>query len=174
MTAGVSVSSNINGEWTKPVALNIINEYNYSQKANYFLTDNRQTLLMSVERQDSYGDRDLYVTFAKSDNIWTEPLNLGDVVNTAGEESAPFLASDDKTFTSHRMDSAGMEGVMSMSRKGLMILGQNGLNPKTWVLKLILRWKTCFLIYPQQASLPTIHGVSAKPTPIYSGLNCRF
>jgi len=61
----------------KPVALDIINEYNYSQKANYFLTDNRQTLLMSVERQDSYGDRDLYVTLAKSDNIWTEPLNLG-------------------------------------------------------------------------------------------------
>jgi len=98
MSAGVSVSSNINGEWTKPVALNIINEYNYNQKANYFLTDNRQTLLMSVERQDSYGDRDLYVTFAKSDNIWTEPLNLGDVVNTAGEESGPFLASDDRTL----------------------------------------------------------------------------
>lgn len=98
MTAGVSVSSNINGEWTTPVALNIVNEYNYNQKANYFLTDNRQTLLMSVERQDSYGDRDLYVTFAKSDNIWTEPLNLGDVVNTAGEESGPFMASDDKTL----------------------------------------------------------------------------
>jgi outer membrane protein OmpA-like peptidoglycan-associated protein len=98
MAAGVSISSHMNGEWSKPEALNIINDYNYNEKANYFLTDNRQTLLMSVERQDSYGDRDLYVTFMKPDNTWTEPLNIGDVVNTAAEESAPFLASDDKTL----------------------------------------------------------------------------
>ncbi len=98
MLAGVSISSQVNGEWSKPVALNIINDYNYNEKANYFLTDNRQTLLMSVEREDSRGDRDLYVTFIKSDSTWLEPINLGDVVNTAGEESAPFLASDDKTL----------------------------------------------------------------------------
>ncbi len=98
MLAGVSISSQMNGEWSKPEALKIINDYNYSDKANYFLTDNRQTLLMAVERQDSYGDRDLYVTFMKPDNTWTEPLNIGDIVNTAGEESAPFLASDDKTL----------------------------------------------------------------------------
>ncbi|HTE30940.1 MAG TPA: OmpA family protein, partial [Chryseolinea sp.] len=98
MLAGVSVSTRVNGEWSSPKALNIINDYNFNEKANYFLTDNRQTLLMSVEREDSYGDRDLYVTFIKSDSTWTEPLNLGDVVNSAGEESAPFLASDDKTL----------------------------------------------------------------------------
>lgn len=98
MLAGVSISTQVNGEWTKPKALNIVNDYNYNKKANYFLTDNRQTLLMSVEREDSYGDRDLYVTFMNRDSTWSEPLNLGDVVNTAGEESAPFLASDDKTL----------------------------------------------------------------------------
>ena len=92
------LARHVNGEWSKPVALNIINDYNYNKKANYFLTDNRQTLLMSVEREDSYGDRDLYVTFINRDSTWSEPLNLGDVVNTAGEESAPFLASDDKTL----------------------------------------------------------------------------
>jgi OmpA-OmpF porin, OOP family len=53
---------------------------------------------MSVEREDSEGDRDLYVSFMGSDSIWTEPVNLGNVVNSAGEESAPFLASDDKTL----------------------------------------------------------------------------
>ena len=98
MLAGVSISSHVGGTWSKPQALNIINDYNYAEKANYFLTDNRQTLLMSVEREDSHGDRDLYVTFMKTDSSWSEPLNLGDVTNTAGEESAPFLASDDKTL----------------------------------------------------------------------------
>ncbi|NJM24821.1 MAG: hypothetical protein HC859_04165 [Bacteroidia bacterium] len=98
MQAGVSISSNLDGNWSKPVALNIKNDYNFSEKANYFLTNNRKTLVMSVEREDSYGDRDLYVSFMEPDSIWTEPLNLGDILNTAGEESAPFLASDDKTL----------------------------------------------------------------------------
>ena len=98
MLAGVSISSNVGGTWSKPVALNIINDYNYAEKANYFLADNRKTLLMSVERDDSQGDRDLYVTFMNADSSWSEPVNLGDVLNSAGEESAPFLASDDKTL----------------------------------------------------------------------------
>lgn len=55
-------------------------------------------MIMSVERDDSYGDRDLYVSFMQDDSVWTEPLSLGKVVNTASEESAPFLATDDKTL----------------------------------------------------------------------------
>lgn len=98
MVAGVSISSNESGEWGKPVALNIMNDYNFNEKANYFLSNNRQTLLMSVEREDSHGDRDLYVSFMNKDSTWSEPLNLGAVVNSAAEESAPFLASDDKTL----------------------------------------------------------------------------
>jgi OOP family OmpA-OmpF porin len=98
MLAGVSVSNNINGKWSKPKALNIENDYNYNEKANYFLTNNRKTLIMSVERDDSRGGRDLYVSFMKDDSVWTEPKSLGSVLNTAGEETAPFLASDDQTL----------------------------------------------------------------------------
>lgn len=98
MQAGVSISSNVGGNWTKPVALNIKNEYNFHEKANYFLANNRKTLIMSVQREDSKGDRDLYVSFMQDDSVWTEPLSLGAVLNTAGEESSPFLALDDKTL----------------------------------------------------------------------------
>jgi outer membrane protein OmpA-like peptidoglycan-associated protein len=98
MQAGVSLSSNVSGKWTAPKPINIINDYNYSDKSNYFLTNNRQTLLMSVERDDSYGDRDLYVSFMQPDSSWTEPLNLGNVINTMAEESGPFLSIDDKTL----------------------------------------------------------------------------
>jgi OmpA-OmpF porin, OOP family len=98
MVAGVSVSSNVGGQWSAPIPLNITNDYNFNDKANYFLTNNRQTLILSVEREDSRGDRDLYVSFMQPDSIWTEPLSLGEVVNSAGEESAPFLAADNKTL----------------------------------------------------------------------------
>ncbi len=98
MLAGVSLSSNASGSWTKPAALIIENDYNYSEKANFFLANNRKVLIMSVMREDSNGGRDLYVSFMKEDSTWTEPLNLSDKVNSAGEESSPFLAADDKTL----------------------------------------------------------------------------
>lgn len=98
MTAGVSISTKEGDEWTTPFSLIIENDYNYNEKSNYFLANNRQVLLLSVERDDSYGARDLYVSFFKEDSTWTEPLNLGKSINTAGDDSSPFLAADDKTL----------------------------------------------------------------------------
>jgi outer membrane protein OmpA-like peptidoglycan-associated protein len=98
MLAGVSVSTNVGGTWTKPQALSIKDDYNFNEKVNYFMANNRRTLLMSVEREDSEGDRDLYVSFLEPDSTWTKPLNLGSIINTASEESSPFLAADDKTL----------------------------------------------------------------------------
>jgi OOP family OmpA-OmpF porin len=98
MLAGVSISDNVKGKWSDPKPINIENDYNFNEKANYFMADSRKTLLMSVEREDSKGGRDIYVSFAQRENKWSEPLNLGEVLNTAGEETAPFLASDDKTL----------------------------------------------------------------------------
>lgn len=118
MLAGVSMSTNINGSWTKPMAINIENDYNFNEKANYFLANTRKTLLMSIEREDSKGGRDLYVSFQKTDSTWAEPLNLGIVVNTANEESAPFLASDDKTlyFSSNGFSGYGGSDVYMTKR----------------------------------------------------------
>mgnify|MGYP002713017253 CR=1 FL=1 len=98
MKAGVSISSKEGDKWTKPFNLIIENDYNYNEKANYFLANNRQVLLLSVERDDSYGARDLYVSFFREDSTWTEPKNLGKSINTAGDEASPFLAADDKTL----------------------------------------------------------------------------
>ncbi len=95
MAAGVSVSSNASGDWSSPIPLDIQNDYNYSEKANFFLANNRKVLLMSVMREDSEGGRDLYVSFMDEDSVWSEPVNIGANVNTAGEESSPFLAPDD-------------------------------------------------------------------------------
>ncbi len=98
MLSGVSISNNVGGKWTPPKALQIKNDYNYSERAQYFLSNTQKVLLMSVDREDTKGGRDLYVSFAQNDSIWSEPLNLGVDVNTAGDESTPFLASDDKTL----------------------------------------------------------------------------
>lgn len=118
MVAGVSMSNNKNGEWTKPTTITIENDYNYSEKANYYLTNNRKVLLMSVDREDTNGGRDLYVSFSKGDSVWSEPLNIGQQVNTAGEESCPFLAADDKTlyFSSNGYSGFGGSDIFAVKR----------------------------------------------------------
>lgn len=118
MVAGVSISTNEGGKWSAPKALEIENDYNFSEKANYFMTNSRKALIMSIERDNSRGGRDLYVSFEKDDGKWTEPLNLGRVINTAGEESAPFVASDDKTlyFSSNGFSGFGGSDVYMSKR----------------------------------------------------------
>jgi outer membrane protein OmpA-like peptidoglycan-associated protein len=118
MSAGVSVSDNLSGTWSAPKPLEIENDYNFNEKANYFMANTRTALLMSVEREDSRGDRDLYVSFQKNDSLWSSPLNLGDMLNTAGEESAPFLASDNKTlyFSSNGFSGYGGSDVYMTKR----------------------------------------------------------
>ena len=98
MKAGVSVSTRTSEGWTKPVPFEIINEINMHEKANYFLANNREVLIMSVEGDPTFGSRDLYVSFLMDDGRWSEPLNLDEDLNTAMEEASPFLAPDDKTL----------------------------------------------------------------------------
>ena len=98
MTAGVSVSTRTSEGWEEPTSLEIKNDYNLSPKVGYYLANNRKVLMMSVQRRDTRGDRDLYVSFLGDNGIWSEPKNLGDNVNSASEESSPFLAPDDKTL----------------------------------------------------------------------------
>ncbi len=99
MTQGVSMSTrNVDGSWSRPKNLAITNDYNLSDKANYFLSSDMETIVMSVERKDTYGDRDLYAIFLQDDGTWSQPMNLGPQINSAAEEGSPFLASDGKTM----------------------------------------------------------------------------
>ncbi|ADR21887.1 hypothetical protein MATR_04800 [Marivirga tractuosa] len=98
MFSGVSVSSKAGDSWSKPESLEIDDFYNMAEKANFYLANSRKTLIMSIKRDDSFGDRDLYVSFEKRDGTWTAPMNLGENVNSATDETSPFLAADDKTL----------------------------------------------------------------------------
>jgi hypothetical protein len=130
IVAVVSVSNHENGKWTKPVAIEIENDYNYNEKANYFMSNSRETLILSVERDDSRGSRDLYVSFLKPDSTWTEPVNLGDNINTASEESAPFLANDNETLYFASNGFSGFGGADIYVSKRLDDTWQNWTEPQ--------------------------------------------
>ncbi len=107
MRPGVSISRKTSDGWSEPEALDITNAYIENKDANYFLSNNRQELIMSIERFDTHGGRDLYVSFKQENGKWTEPLNLGNDINTAHNEVSPFLAADDETLY---FSSAGYSG----------------------------------------------------------------
>jgi len=98
MKAGVSVSTKTSDGWSTPQSLNIINAFIENKDGNYFLANNRKVLIMAIDRYDAYGGKDLYVSFLQRDNRWTEPLNLGNDINTAHTESSPYLAADNETL----------------------------------------------------------------------------
>jgi OmpA-OmpF porin, OOP family len=95
---GLSISKKTKEGFSDPEPVVITNHYNMSDKANYFLAENKEVMILSIERDDSFGDRDLYVSFSQPDNKWTEPKSLGKTVNSANEESSPFLSKDLRTL----------------------------------------------------------------------------
>ncbi|MFA0961851.1 OmpA family protein [Roseivirga sp. BDSF3-8] len=98
MIPGISFSRKVDGEFQEPTPVEIKDDYNLSPKANYYVSNDQEVLLMAIQRDDSHGDRDLYVSFQQEDSSYSVPLNLGSVVNSAGEEAGPFLSSDGKTM----------------------------------------------------------------------------
>ncbi len=60
------------------------------------ISPDEEYLVFSVDRQDGFGQGDLYVSFHGQDGAWTEPRNLGNAVNTAAHENCPILSPDGK------------------------------------------------------------------------------
>ncbi len=95
---GVSISRKTLNGWTRPLKQNIIGFENKSEFQDYCLANSGNILILAVQRSDSHGDQDLYVSFKTGDNEWTKPKNLGVSINTPNAEFSPFLASDNKTL----------------------------------------------------------------------------
>lgn len=96
---GVAISyRDKNGRWGKPKPLNIFNMYNKNKYACYHISIDERVMVFAIERDDTYGDMDLYVSFRYADGYWSEPMNMGPDLNTAGAEASVFLAADGKTL----------------------------------------------------------------------------
>lgn len=97
MKHGVSYSVNVNGEWSFPTPINIHDDYNMSEHGNHFVSLKSGVIISAVQRAESNGHRDLYVSFWNGEYA-TEPVNMGGIINSAMEESSPYLACDNKTL----------------------------------------------------------------------------
>lgn len=82
--------------WSYPCNLGgTINTKNWETLAA--LGPDGKTLIYTTDRKGGKGKTDLWVT-QLTENGWTEPRNLGNVVNTDKSEMWPFIAADGKTL----------------------------------------------------------------------------
>jgi outer membrane protein OmpA-like peptidoglycan-associated protein len=95
---GFSVSRRNGQNWTIPIKQTIDNFYTRSTFQDYFVSQDGTVLIMAIDRDDSFGDQDLYVSFKVQDNHWSKPRNLGKRINSPHAEFSPFLASDNHTL----------------------------------------------------------------------------
>ena len=104
ITYGLSRSTLGKNGWSFPVECVIANNHNLHKNAytEYAIVPDGKTMILSVQRRNSQGNKDLYVSFLRPNQTWSEPVSMGPVLNTAEYEGAPFVASDSRTlyFTS--------------------------------------------------------------------------
>lgn len=116
---GFSISQFYNNSFSKPIQLKIKNYYNNSENYFAYLSPDTRILLLALNRKDSYGGMDLYVSFRLNDNYeYSEPKSLGAKINTNSFEGAPFLAYDNKTlfFSSNRASGYGKKDLYCTKR----------------------------------------------------------
>jgi outer membrane protein OmpA-like peptidoglycan-associated protein len=72
--------------------------YSRNEFACYHANTEGTVMLMAIEREITFGDMDIYVSFKRKNGSWTEPKNIGNTINTAAREGSVFIAADNRTI----------------------------------------------------------------------------
>ncbi len=81
-------------KWFKPQN---VTKMNSTQVETQPMVFRDRLLFFASSREGGYGGTDIYVS-EKIGGVWTQPQNLGPVINTAENEQTPFLDRDGRTL----------------------------------------------------------------------------
>lgn len=83
------------------------------------LSPDKRTLYFAARDPSGLGGSDLFVSYRQPNGQWGNPQNLGAGINTAGDESSPFLHADNQTlyFTSNGHPGYGGTDLYVMRRQ---------------------------------------------------------
>jgi OmpA-OmpF porin, OOP family len=120
-TRGFSIAKKSATGWEIPKKMEIPKYEKLSRGKNEYgyLTNDGKVLLMAFSEKKNSDEDDIYASFLEKDGSWSEPMNLGDDVNTDFTETTPFLAADGKTlyFSSNREGGKGSNDIWVCKRK---------------------------------------------------------
>ena len=115
------ISSGVKFTWNKPEILPEPINGSDEFEGGGFITSDRKYILFSSDREggvgdykkkvgEDYGNQDLYVSTKMDGDYWSDPINLGDKINTPGAEITPFLSHDGLTLYFSSDGHPGMGG----------------------------------------------------------------
>ncbi len=84
----------VNGQYTSAQPINALNTS--SNDCAPHIDGKQRYIIFNSKRSGGKGDMDLYISFHKDDDSWTEPVSLGDTINTSASEYGAFISPDDK------------------------------------------------------------------------------
>jgi hypothetical protein len=68
-----------------------------------FVAPDESYMIFASRRPPSFGNGDLFVSFRLEDGGWSEPVNLGDAINTEETEFCPMVTPDGRYFFFSRL-----------------------------------------------------------------------
>lgn len=83
------------GTWSGAENLNFNSE---AWESTPSLSPDKNELYFSSNNPGGYGGKDIWVTRKLTGGRWSKPENLGPEINTTGDESCPFIHSDNTTL----------------------------------------------------------------------------
>lgn len=94
--------------WSQPVNMGgMVNSSNTD--CPRWISDDGNTLLIASTRSDGHGDADLWYT-ERSDDIWGEPINLGDTINTSAAEWGAWFSENEGEIAGTMYFGSGRSG----------------------------------------------------------------
>lgn len=84
-------------EWSKPKNIGepVNSAYRETQPS---LSADGRTLYFASNRPGGKGKMDIWLSIRNEDGSWASPKNLGDSINTSGNEKSPFIHHDNRTL----------------------------------------------------------------------------
>ncbi len=94
--------------WSEPINLGASLNTDFWESSPS-LSPDKNALYFSSNRPGGYGGKDLYVSYRTPNGKWSAAINMGEKINTKGDELAPFIHADNNTlyFTSNGLDGYG-------------------------------------------------------------------
>lgn len=119
MKKGFSVSrQDADNNWSFPHPLQINNYHNSGPDVSMSMSQDGSVIIIAMDRADSKGLSDLYISHRQDDGSWSEPKNMGPNVNSINRETTPFISADKTSlfFASDRRTSLGGNDIYMIKR----------------------------------------------------------
>ncbi|XOV93870.1 MAG: OmpA family protein [Bacteroidota bacterium] len=114
------ISYKVNGNWSRPESISPNINSPSNEGACTISADGRTLIFTSCNGRQGMGSCDLYIS-QREGNAWSNPKNMGPVVNSVGWESQPALSADGKTlyFASSRPGGLGARDIWVTKYNGI-------------------------------------------------------